>query len=399
MIFDKLKIENTKEAKKRSFIVVLTLVCFLVISVLFFHFTNKVPDGGAVKVKITEIVSDEYFLTKGYAGDDVLKREIIFNAKILEGERKGEIVKTYFSLDEMSQLSSYDLKVGDKMFAEIFEEEQEGVSAFASEFVRDDFVFILGAIFIASLLVFGKSQGAKTALSLAISCVFVFFFFIPLLLKGFSPVALSFFTSAIIIILTLYLVIGRNEKSICAAVGCIGGLLCAFILAFVMQKLMHLTGLVTEESALLMVHSPNGYINLKGIVLAQVIIGALGATMDVAVSVSSSLSEIKLKSPEILPRSLLSSGITIGRDIMGTMANTLILAYVGSSLQSILLIYTSQMGFRTAINREIIAGEILQSICGSMGLLLTIPITAVVSTILYERTKRKNLSVKLEEQK
>ena len=379
------------EKARRGLVVALTLALFALCSVLYFFEIGKDSSDDSVKIKISQILSDEYFLTKGYGDDEVLTREYVFLGEILEGERKGSSIKAYFTLDELSQLSSYELKPGDKMLAQIILDENGEEIAYAQDFVRDKGIYLLASIFILSLIAFGGGQGAKTALSLGISCFFIFFLFIPLLIRGYSPVGLSFLTSGVIIFLTLYLVMGRTTKTIASAFGCIGGLGCGFILAFVMQKLLHLTGIVNEESAYLIFNSPNGYLNLKGIVLAQAIIGALGAVMDVSVSVSSSLFELTEKSPKISPRELFKSGINIGRDIMGTMANTLVLAYVGSSLQGLLLIYLSNMGLREAMNREMLGTEILLAVCGSMGLLLTIPMTAFASAFIFKKKKEREL--------
>lgn len=387
-----LKQPSALRDNKTNNIILAVFSIAVILSMFFiFDFSNSYngisAEADAVKTKITKINSDEYFLSDGYGGDQILTRQIIFEARILEGDYKGKTVSVTQVFDEMAQMSYYPAKVGDKIFVTILDSSKQTLEGFAQDYVRDSYTYILIALFLCSLVVFGKMKGYKTALSLVITCIFLFGFFIPMLLKGYSPVLLALITSLLIIVTTLVLVIGINKKSVSATLGCFGGLIIAFVLALFMQRIMHLTGLIDEDSALLIYSSPDGYLNLKGIVLASIIIGALGATMDVAISIASSLDEIILKAPDITSLEILHSGINIGRDIMGTMANTLLLAYVGSSLQSILLIFTAGFSFRQIINREMITTEILQAISGSLGLLLTIPITALCVSLLHKHNK------------
>ncbi|MEG1447716.1 MAG: YibE/F family protein [Oscillospiraceae bacterium] len=395
--FTKIKasLSQPKELRdnKTNNIILFVFSLAVILSMFFiFDFSNSYrgvsAEADSVKTKITEIQSDEYYLTNGYGGDQTLTREVIFKAKILEGDHKGKFVLVTQLFDETAQMSYYPPKVGDKIFVTLLETKGDIFEGFAQDYVRDIYVFMLIAIFLLALVAFGKMKGYKTALSLVITCIFLFGFFIPMLLEGYNPVFLSLLTSLFIIVTTLVLVIGINKKSISATIGCFGGLMMAFFLGAIMQRFIHLTGLIDEDSALLIYSSPDGYLNLKGIVLSSIIIGALGATMDVSISIASSLDEIISKAPEISATEIMHSGINIGRDIMGTMANTLLLAYVGSSLQSILLIFSAGFSFRQMINREMIATEVLQAICGSVGLLLTIPITALCVSLLHKYKKQ-----------
>ena len=127
-------------------------------------------------------------------------------------------------------------------------------------------------------------------------------------------------------------------------------------------------------------------LDFKGLLFAAIIIGASGAAMDVAVSIASSLDELSQKAPDLSARQLFSSGVAIGRDIMGTMSNTLILAYVGGAIHLILLLYAYPVPFANIINRETVAAEILIALCGSMGILSTIPLTALIVSFLHRHT-------------
>ena len=150
---------------------------------------------------------------------------------------------------------------------------------------------------------------------------------------------------------------------------------------------LELTGVVDEQSVFLLYLNSHNPIDLQAIVFSSIIIGALGAALDVSVSIASALSEIDETTERRSFRELLHSGMNIGRDIMGTMANTLILAYIGGSLSLVLLLITSSTSLMDLMNREIIVVEILQILVGSIGLLCTIPLTSLLSAFVYIRRK------------
>jgi uncharacterized membrane protein len=161
------------------------------------------------------------------------------------------------------------------------------------------------------------------------------------------------------------------------------GVFVSGILTTSMDKLLKLTGLVNEESMYLTRINPKHPIDLKAIIFAAILIGAIGAIMDVSMSIAASLAELQEKL-EYTPFSLLvKSGISIGKDIMGTMANTLILAYIGSSLSVVLLLVSYNSSLLELLNKEMIVVEILQALIGSIGILFTMPLTSVVCAYLY----------------
>jgi len=154
-----------------------------------------------------------------------------------------------------------------------------------------------------------------------------------------------------------------------------------------MDSALHLTGIVDDQSRYLINLPGDLKLNLKAIIFAGIIIGAMGAIMDVAVSLASSLWEIKEQVKSISFKELFRSGVTIGRDIMGSMADTLILAYIGSSLTVVLILTIFSGSLLGLFNSEMIAVEILQALAGSIGILFAMPLTAFFSSIIYLRKK------------
>ena len=239
-------------------------------------------------------------------------------------------------------------------------------------------------LFCILLLVLGRRNGINTLVSLVFTVLSIFFVFIPAVLNGGNIYSWAISTCIYIIIMTLLIISGFSRKSLAAMIGCTSGVCMAGIITVITTKISHLTGLTSEDSMYLLFLNNENPIDLKAVVFAAIILGAVGAIMDVSMSLSSSLAEMKEQAGGMTSRQLTRSGMVIGRDIMGTMANTLILAYIGSSLSVTLLLaaYNSASPL-LLFNTEMILVELLQAVAGSLGILLTIPLTSLVCGLLY----------------
>jgi uncharacterized membrane protein len=244
--------------------------------------------------------------------------------------------------------------------------------------------FIIGLFFI-SLIVIGGLKGFKSALTLLFTGSLIFIIMVPALLRGHNPIGVSVIICALSSTFTLILVSGKNRKTLTAILGTVGGVLVAALIALFVGNWARVTGLGNEEAQLLAYVPQFRHLDYKGLLFAGIIIGALGAVMDVAMSIASSMSEIEQVHPKISNKDLFKSGMNVGRDIMGSMSNTLILAYVGSSIQVILLFYSFNVSTYAVINMDHMASEIIRAMAGSIGLVFAIPITAAIYT--YNRNK------------
>ena len=336
----------------------------------------KGPDQ-AVRAKVTElgIYYEDEQAEIGY-----VSQMQFFTAKILTGPDKGKTVDAYQQMDNYNVTGERFVKVGDHII--IFDDE-DGFYSFAA-YSRFEYVLVLGIVFLALLIVFGRLKGLSTVVSLVFTCLAVFYVFIPAILAGRNVYIWTCIICVFTIVMTLLITNGVSSKSINTMLGCAFGVLSAAILTVVFSSIMHLTGVIDEHSIYLQImNEEGGSIDLRGLIFAMITIGAMGAVMDVAMDIASSLYEVRQHAPQISFKELFKSGMNIGRDVMGTMANTLVLAYIGSSLCSILLriSYTNSMWL--FLNSEGIIVELLQAIAGSLGILLTIPLTALVCCIAY----------------
>ena len=345
-------------------------------------FTENPPEILRARVQnITTIIPpyDEYGELIPMLGD-----RIIFEARITHGPYRGEVITAIQSFSVFSASWVPEVSRGDSILL-IY---MNGEWNFNGHH-RMNGLLALGLLFTLGVLFFGGKKGFNTILSLGFTCGAIFGVLIPAILSGKNIYLSAFIVCVYTIAITLLLVIGFNRKALCAVLGCSSGILAAGIITVIMDRVLRLTGIVDENSRFLANLPLDTPLNLKAIIFAGIIIGAMGAIMDVAMSISSSLWELKEKAPMIKFDALYKSGINIGRDILGSMANTLILAYIGSSLSVVLLISVFSDSLMTLFNSEMIVVEILQALAGSLGILLAMPLTALFCAIFYlEKQKR-----------
>ena len=333
------------------------------------------------KVEVAKIISsyyDEYNMNKVVTAEaKVLNRK--------EGDPE-EIVLTQ-TIDSYSILQD-EVYVGQRVFAFKNEEMSGEVTWYADEPVRLDTIVLLCVVFFIFLVIFGRFKGINTIISLSCTCLAIFAVYVPGILSGFNIYLLTIITAMYIIIMTILIVMGVDKKALASALGCLSGAITTALLTWGMSKVLMLTGITDEHSMYL--QFINGVeLDLVGIIFGAITIGAIGAIMDVAISIASSLKEVYETAERPTFKSLVKSGINIGRDMMGTMSNTLVLAYIGSSLSVVLLLCAYNDSVEYLLNREMIIVEMLQALVGSFGILLTIPLTTVISSGIYLKSNQK----------
>lgn len=307
--------------------------------------------------------------------------------KILTGKYKGEI----FDIENTQSgnvVFDFPVKENDKVIVFMEEYEDGTVTAHISDYARDTYIYYLGFLFILILLLIGKFRGFKTIITLLITMILIFKVLLPLILKGYNPIPITVLISTITTIISMFLIAGINKKSIASILGTLSGVIIAGALAFFVGTKVKLTGLSSEEANLLLFIPQNIDFNFKDLLFSGILLGALGAVMDVSMSIASSIDEINKVNNNLSRKDLFLSGMNVGKDIMGTMSNTLILAYTGSSIPLILIFMAYDTSFIRIMNLDIVATEIIRSLSGSIGLILTIPITAAISAFLLKDTTK-----------
>ncbi len=323
--------------------------------------------------------------------------------KILENRFKDEEYNVIYYLEDgiNSRLPLYEkCKVGDIVYVYgTFEDGALTVQGLAF-YDKTPWIIAICIIYAVLILVIGGKKGVKAILSLAITVLLIFAILVPNILAGKNPILFTVLICSVTIVFTFIIISGFTKKTLVAALGTIAGIVAAAIIGAVFSNTMRLTGINEHARMISTAISPErDMISFKDIMLSAIMISALGACMDVGMSISSALAEIKEKKPQIGFKELMKSGMNIGKDVMGTMTNTLILAYVGSAMLCILLYSINEFELSFVLNAEDITTEILKSLAGSIGLVCTIPFTAIVgSFIIGNREVEKPKKVKVEEE-
>ena len=321
--------------------------------------------------------------------------------KILEGKYKGEEYTTNYALsyDIEGKILAYELEQDNKVMVSITENPDGTKEIAVQNVVRQNYMLLMVLVFFISIVLIGGKQGIKAILGLIVTILAVYFILIKSIYIGKSPIIMSIITSAIIITATLIIIGGFNKKVLTAAIGTLGGIITAGIFASIFSYLTKLSG-ACEDAVQLSINASNITFNFRELIFAGIIISALGACMDVGMSIASSLDEIKSKTPDITAKELFKSGMNIGKDVIGTMSNTLILAYVGGALTLIILFMVCDFNFIQILNKETIAEEIISAVAGSTGVLYTVPITAFIYSflnrdkVIYRKTSENKLDGK-----
>jgi len=253
-----------------------------------------------------------------------------------------------------------------------------------ADYYRAPVILGLAAVFLAAFLFFGGKQGFKSLAGLAATVALIAFVLLPMSLNGFNPLLVAIFICLASAACSMFFVAGLSRKAAAAVIGTVGGVIIAGIAAQLVISMAPLTGLSSEEAQILR----GSVLNQKpvfysGLLAAGMLIGALGVIMDVAISISSTVNEVARTATSPTFKLLYDAGMNVGRDIMGTMTNTLVLAYAGGALP--LLLLARQMPSTKLINLDLFATEIASALSGSLGLVFTIPLTALVSAYLIGR--------------
>lgn len=355
---------------------ILTAYCFYTIAQVERQPLMENEGRSFVKAEVVSVLQDNEQLEGVYVGDQRVQLHI------LSGSHKGETVE---AISSSSYLYGAHCKEGMKVVA-ILSESQGELVASVYGYHREPMLYLIIGLFLLTIWLIGGRQGLYSILGLAFTFVCIFCFFLPMIYRGFSPVAAAILVVIASTLVTMYLVAGVSVKATAAVIGTVMGVLVAGILAFLFGKLCHVTGYnVSDIENLIYVQEQVG-IEVGELLFAGILIAALGAVMDVSMSISSTLQEIHDKNPGLTGRQLFHSGMTVGKDMMGTMSNTLILAFAGGSVNTLVLFYAYAYSYTQIINMYDIAIEIMQGISASLGVVLTVPFVSAVAAWMISRT-------------
>ena len=305
---------------------------------------------------------------------------------VTKGSLKDERIVIESGRLSVASLQKYE--VNDRLVIS-FNKDFEGNDAFyISDYVRRSSLFWLFLIFVVLAITVGKWWGLTSIVGMGFSFLIIFKFILPRLLAGADPIVTAVIGSLFIIPVTFYMSHGLNKKTTVAIFGTVISLIITGILAGIFVEASKLTGFASEEAGFLQV-AREGTINIKGLLLAGIIIGTLGILDDVTVSQSSIVLQLKEANPRMKFEELYKRAMNVGQDHISSMVNTLVLVYTGAALPLLLLFIDNPHPFLEVINYEIVADEIVRTLVGSIGLILAVPITTLIAAMALEKRTRK----------
>ena len=313
----------------------------------------------------------------GYRGEQLLL------AEVKTGQYAGETMQVY---NYVSPLFGVPLKVGDGCTLVISTYENGDANATVYEYNRTTAVWIVLGLFLLITVLVGGKTGAKSLIGLIFTVAGVFWLLFPALMKGAPTLPTTFLLCVYVAAVSFAVLGGVEKKTVCAWLGTVAGMALALLFALLSQRLLRIDGLRSADvEPLLQLRQTGTPIGLRGLLAAGVILSSLGAVMDVAMSLSSALSEVHAADRTMDAKALFRSGMNIGRDMVGTMTNTLILAFLGSGLVLTLYIYTLGLSPHMLMSSAYLSWELVGGISSSVGVILSVPITAAIAAWAYGR--------------
>lgn len=337
---------------------------------------------------VDQILSDS--TEKDPASDNGYRGEQLLLVTVRSGDYKDQQMQVY---NYVGPLYGGPLKVGDRATVLISTYSDGTVNATVYEFDRLLPLCIVLVLFIAAAVAVGGRTGIKSLVALAVTLVCLFGVLLPSLMKGANTLLMTFIVCAYVAVVSLTIVGGVRKKTVCAMLGAVAGTALALLFGLLAQGLTRIDGLrIDDVEPLLQLRQTGTPIGLRGLLVGGIVISALGAVMDVTMGIASSLSEVHAANPELSRRELFRSGMNIGRDMVGTMTNTLILAFLGSGFTLILYLYSLGLSPRQLLSSAYVSLEVVSGVASSVGVILSIPLTALITAEVFTREKKSGKS-------
>jgi uncharacterized membrane protein len=331
-----------------------------------------------VRAEITDVITTQNIEIEGTDTSRLVQK---VRAAIAEGTQEGRVVEF--------ENEFVILEPGDVVYLHYLKTIQGDEYFLFKDYVRHTGLFLLCGLFVLLLLVFSGWHGLRALFSLCLSFGAIFFILVPLMLSGYDPMLTSLCVSAVILAVVLYTTHGLTAKTTIAYVGTMGAVCVTCIIAWIAVGGLKLTGF-GSDAAVALNFATNGRLDFGGLLLGSIIIGILGMLDDVSVTQVSVVRQLKAANNNLGPYALYSRAIVVGKDHIGSLVNTLALAYVGVSLPLVLLFANADATLMLTLNQEVVAAELVRIVIGSIGLILAVPFSTLVAGF-YFGTRQVNV--------
>jgi uncharacterized membrane protein len=366
----------------RLFTVVAAVIAAATVAGLAILWPGRVESQVAQGITVESEEAEVDGVREGFCAGFATQQCQLVKATIESGAEKGKHIEIQLSAGGLDP----DVDPGDQIRVAKAPEPPKGAPAVAGtgytlyDFERRRPMLVLFALFAVVVLVFARWRGALSLVGLAISLVIVLLFVVPAILDGKSALLVAVVGSIAVAYTTIPLAHGWGPKSLAALLGSVASLILTALLAVLFTNLTHLTGLSSEEAIFLQIGNVD--VSLQGLLLAGMVIAALGVLDDVTISQASTVMVLRKANPRLSLRPLSRLALDVGRDHVSATVNTLVLAYVGASLPILLLFSAADLSVEDALNLEVVAKEVVGTLVGSIGLIAAVPITTGLTALL-----------------
>ena len=374
-----------KELKENRLIIIIILLTIILTSLFntylkkdYSRVNNETTDF--VSAKVTEVTSSEVEYDNNL---DINLGKQVVKVEVLEGKSKGKEL----TIDNyLTAAHNVEVKTGSRVI--ISADEPDGIEAYYTvyNFDRELGMIIFTLVLFIAVITIGKSKGLKSIIGLAYTLYLVIFLLLPTVFSGYQPIIMSVICAILSTVVTLMLLNGNSKKTYGAIIATVLGVVLCAICFYLMSEVLKINGFSSDEAESLVLINEATNLQIKDILFAGILISSLGAIMDTGMSIVSALFEVYHHQPNLTRKELFNSGIEIGKDMIGTMTNTLILAFTGSAFVSLLVLFSYNVDVQQLMNSNYIAIEFAQGIAGTLGIVLTVPIASLIaSTFLVKQ--------------
>ncbi len=381
--------------KKTAYIIFITVIILFFVYTIVYNCTHtysadqgKADEMKYVKGKVQKVLENNLFDDSSKEGGQIGQQQVL--VKILRGKHRGEEIEM---TNYVSSTHHILLHKGDTVLVGINENEYTdlGPSFHIFQYYRPTAIYILIAFFLLIIVIIGRKKGIMTILSLSLALYTILAFTLPLIYHGSSPVYIAIMSAIFITVTTLVFLNGISRKTLVAIASTLSGVVLSGVIYGIFSYFTHMNGYnFNDADTLVAIHLSHG-LKPQNVLFCIVLIAALGAVMDVAMSITSAIYEMIQISEGVGRKRLFIAGMNIGKDMIGTMANTLILAFVGGSFVSLIVIAANSMQFAQLLSTDTIVMEILQGIACTSGVVLTVPITSFIAVEVLYKEKKENV--------
>jgi uncharacterized membrane protein len=340
--------------------------------------------------KVTDVLSDNAAPDSWTEGRRIGEQKL--EVTVLTGKHKGAVLE---AANYVNAYYNVDAKFGTRVIVRLdYNDAGELYVVSIPNYDRSSVLIIALAAFAVFMIIVGGKQGARALFGLVFTLLNLWLILIPLVLKGASPVLATILIAAYTSAGALLMLTGYTKKTLCAFLGCVGGVLTAGIFAWIITRLTPINGFNMSEAEELVIRASDSPMKISGLLVSGILLSALGALMDTSMSIVSALHEVYEQNSSISRKQIFRSGMNIGRDAMGTMANTLILAFVGSAFNLLILFQIYEYPLIQILNSDMIVIEILQGIAGSIGIIATTPFVSALCAVIFQLKQKEKVMIK-----